>query len=31
METDENAKKIMTVLSEAETAIRKIRKEYFHE
>lgn len=31
MEIDENTKKIMTVLSEAETAIRKIRKEYFHE
>ena len=31
METDENTQKIMTVLSEAETAIRKIRKEYFHE
>ncbi len=31
MGTDENTQKIMTVLSEAETAIRKIRKEYFHE
>lgn len=31
MDTSENVKKIMTVLSEAETAINKMRKEYFHE
>lgn len=31
MDTSENAQKIMTVLSEAETAINKMRKEYFHE
>lgn len=31
LDDQENAKKIMTVLSEAETAIKEIRKEFLHE